>query len=52
MARTTKKTTRKPTANPGLVSHYQAIGPGAIIAALLCTPRHRVNPAARPTKSA
>lgn len=50
MARNSETPKRKP-ANSGLVDQYQAIGPGAIIAALLCMPRRRVHPASRAPKS-
>jgi len=51
MARKSETTKRKPAPSSDLVSQYQAIGPGAIIAALLCMPRRRVYPASRASKS-
>lgn len=52
MARETKKTERKPADAERLVDQYHAIGPAAILAALLYTPRSRINVPAPARKAA
>ena len=39
MQRTTAETKRMPASSATLASHYRAIGPAAIAAALLCQPK-------------
>jgi hypothetical protein len=45
MARETKKTERKPANAEELIDQYHAIGPAAILAALIYTPRRITVPA-------
>lgn len=52
MATEMKKTESEVMAGKELVSQYQAIGPAAILAALLCTPRDRVTMPAPARKAA
>lgn len=41
MARKEKTATQEPARGKSLISQYNAIGPAALIAALLCVPRSR-----------
>jgi len=52
MARETTNTERKPADAEGLVDQYHAIGPAAILAALIYTPRSRVTVPAPARKAA
>ena len=52
MARETKKTERKPAKAEELLAQYHAIGPAAILAALICAPRSRITVPAPARKAA
>lgn len=49
MTRTKSEAERARSQHAALASHYRAIGPAAIVAALLHTKKHKV--AAKPSKS-